>query len=91
MRLGDVPSAYGMVLEVPVDAPQFNLDGYVFGSQAHAVGVVDAVMYPGTGAFQRFERPSRLAARVQERALDVASRFLKAVGFDHGFFNMEFS
>jgi hypothetical protein len=89
-RLGDMASAHGMLLEEPVDAPQFNLDGYVFRGEVRAIGVVDAVMYPGTGAFQRFERPSRLAARVQERALDVASRFFKAVGFDHGFFNMEF-
>jgi len=89
-RLADAPSAHGMLLEEPFDAPQFNLDGYVFRGEVHAIGVVDAVMYPGTGAFQRFDRPSRLAERVQQRALDVASRFLKAVGFDHGFFNMEF-
>ena len=89
-RLGAAASAHGMLLEEPVDAPQFNLDGYVFRGEARAIGVVDAVMYPGTGAFQRFERPSRLPECVQERALDVAARFLKAVGFDHGFFNMEF-
>lgn len=89
-RLGDVPSAHGMLLEEPVDAPQYNLDGYVFGGEVRALGVCDAVMYPGTGAFQRFERPSRLADRVQQRALDVAARFLRAVGFSHGFFNMEF-
>jgi len=89
-RLGNVPSAHGMLLEEPFDAPQFNLDGYVWRGEVRALGVVDAVMYPGTGAFQRFDRPSRLAERVQQRALDVATRFLKAVGFDHGYFNMEF-
>jgi hypothetical protein len=89
-RLGDVPTAHGMLLEEPFDAPQYNLDGYVFRGEVRALGVIDAVMYPGTGAFQRFERPSRLAEHVQQRALDVATRFLKAVGFDHGFFNMEF-
>jgi hypothetical protein len=52
--------------------------------------VVDAVMYPGTQAFMRWEHPSRLAAQVQARALDVAQRFLAAVGFDHGMFNIEF-
>jgi hypothetical protein len=51
---------------------------------------VDAVMYPGTQAFMRFEYPSRLHASVQERAADVARRFLQAVGFTHGLFNMEF-
>jgi hypothetical protein len=89
-RLGDVPSAHGMLLEEPVDAPQYNLDGYVHEGRVHAIGVCDAVMYPGTGAFQRFERPSRLHERVQQRALEVATRFLNAVGFGHGFFNMEF-
>ena len=34
-------------------------------------GVVDAVMYPGTQAFMRWEHPSRLAAAVQRRALEV--------------------
>jgi hypothetical protein len=89
-RLGDVPSAHGMLLEEPIDAPQYNLDGYVFDGEVHAIGFADAVMYPGTGAFQRFECPSRLSRGVQQRALDVAARFLRAVGFDHGFFNMEF-
>jgi hypothetical protein len=90
-RLGpDVPSAHRMLLEAPVQAEQFNLDGYVFGGEAHAVGVVDAIMFPGTQAFMRHQLPTRLPAAVQARALDVARRFLQAVGFTHGLFNMEF-
>lgn len=85
-----VPSAHRMLLEAPVQAEQFNLDGYVFDGQVHALGVADAVMYPGTQAFMRFEMPSRLPAAVQARALDVARRFLDAVGFTHGLFNLEF-
>ena len=91
-RLPGVPSAHRMLLEQPVPAgtPQFNLDGWVYGGRAHALGVVDAVMYPGTQAFMRWELPSRLPLAVQQRALDVAQRFLAAVGFTHGLFNMEF-
>jgi biotin carboxylase len=90
-RLGPgLPSAHRMLLEAPVQADQFNLDGYAFGGDVHAIGVVDAVMYPGTQAFMRFELPSKLAPSVQARALDVARRFLQAVGFTHGLFNMEF-
>jgi hypothetical protein len=90
-RLGpDVPSAHRMLLEAPVQADQFNLDGYVFNGEARAVGVVDAIMFPGTQAFMRHQLPTRLPAAVQDRALDVARRFLKAVGFTHGLFNMEF-
>ena len=90
-RLGkDVPSAHHMLLEAPVQAAQYNLDGYVFDNQVHAVGVVDAIMYPRTQAFMRHQLPTRLAPSVQARALDVARRFLGAVGFTHGLFNMEF-
>ncbi|MCU0969849.1 MAG: ATP-grasp domain-containing protein [Rubrivivax sp.] len=91
-RLPEAGSAHRMLLEEPVPkaVPQFNLDGGVFDGQAHALGVVDAIMYPGTQAFMRWELPSRLPAEVQARALDVARRFLAAVGFRHGFFNMEF-
>jgi biotin carboxylase len=90
-RLGpDAPSAHRMMLEQPVHAAQYNLDGYVFEGQLHPIGVVDAVMYPGTQAFMRHQLPTRLPQAVQDRAADVARRFLAAVGFTHGLFNMEF-
>ena len=89
-RLPQAGSAHRLMLEAPVQAAQFNLDGWVWRGQAHALGVVDAVMYPGTQAFMRWEHPSQLGAAVQARALDVAQRFLTAVGFDHGMFNIEF-
>jgi hypothetical protein len=91
-RLPGAGTAHRMLLEEPLPAhtPQFNLDGWVFQGQAHALGVVDAVMYPGTQAFMRWQHPSRLPGDVQARALDVARRFLAAIGFTHGLFNMEF-
>jgi biotin carboxylase len=89
-RLPQAGTAHRLLLEQPVQAPQYNLDGWVFDGRAHALGVVDAVMYPGTQAFMRWEYPSRLPAEVQQQALAVAQTFLQAVGFTHGMFNMEF-
>lgn len=91
-RLPEAGSAHRMLLEEPVppQVAQYNLDGWVDNGQVRALGVVDAVMYPGTRAFMRWELPSRLAPRVQERALDIARRFLQAVGYRHGMFNLEF-
>jgi len=91
-RLPGAGTAHRLLLEEPV-APhvaQYNLDGYVQEGRVHALGVVDAVMYPGTQAFMRWEHPSRLGPAVQARALDVASRFLAAIGYRHGCFNLEF-
>ncbi len=89
-RLPQAGTAHRLMLEQPLHATQYNLDGWVFNGQAQALGVVDAIMYPGTQAFMRWEHPSRLAVSVQAQALAVAQRFLQAVGFTHGMFNMEF-
>ena len=89
-RLPQAGTAHRLLLEAPVRAPQFNLDGWVFQGQVQALGVVDAVMYPGTQAFMRWDHPSRLPPAVQQRALAVAQKFLAAIGFTHGLFNMEF-
>jgi hypothetical protein len=91
-RLPEAGTAHRMMLEdpVPLQTAQYNLDGWVFDGQAHALGVVDAVMYPGTQSFMRWELPGRLDSAVQAQALDVARRFLSAIGFTHGLFNMEF-
>ena len=91
-RLPQAGTAHRMMLEHPLPAhtSQYNLDGWVYDGQARALGVVDAIMYPGTQSFMRWEHPSRLAPAVQAQALDVAQRFLSAIGFTHGLFNMEF-
>ncbi|MBL8381078.1 MAG: ATP-grasp domain-containing protein [Burkholderiales bacterium] len=89
-RLPAAGTAHRMMIEEPVQAPQFNLDGYVFRGEVREIGFVDAVMYPRTQCFMRFQLPSTLPEAVRARALDVARRFLGAVGFDHGIFNMEF-
>ena len=91
MRLEHGPqTAHRLMLEEPISGPQFNLDGYVWKGNASLFGVVDAIMYPGTQAFMRWDYPSRLHTSIQQRALDVAQAFLTEVGFDPGQFNMEF-
>jgi biotin carboxylase len=89
-RLPEAGSAHRMLLEQAVNARQYNLDGYVFGGELRELGVVESVMYPGTQAFMRFAYPCSLPAAGRARAVDVARRFLGAVGFTHGLFNMEF-
>ncbi len=86
-------TAHSMILEEPANvanAQQYSLDGIAFNDNIKPLGVVDSVMYPGTQAFMRFDYPSKLPADIQNRALDVASRFLTAIGYTHGLFNMEF-
>jgi hypothetical protein len=79
-----------MMLEAPEQAAQYSLDGIAHGGSIKPLGVVDSVMYPGTQAFMRFDYPSKLGVDIQAKALAVATKFLSAVGFDYGMFNMEF-
>jgi hypothetical protein len=89
-RLPQAGSAHRMLLETPVTARQYNLDGYVLAGELRELGIVDSVMYPGTQCFMRFVHPCALPESGRKQALDVARRFLSAVGFTHGLFNMEF-
>ncbi len=89
-RLPQAGTAHRMLLEQPVKAPQYNLDGFVFDGVVREIGIVQAVMYPGTDAFMRFDYPSGLQPVVHDEALEVARKFLAAIGFTHGMFNMEF-
>ena len=86
-------TAHSMILEEPANtenAQQYSLDGIAYAGDIKPLGVVDSIMYPGTQAFMRFDYPSRLPQNIQDRALDVATKFLKTIGYSHGLFNMEF-
>ena len=78
-----------MLAESVMDGVQINVDGWMDRGRVGFFGIVDAAMYPGTQAFARFDYPSRLAADAQARAYDLAERAMRAVGFDHGAFNIE--
>jgi ATP-grasp domain len=88
--LPEAGTAHSMLLEEPVRGAQYSLDGVAFAGEIKPLGVVDSIMYPGTQAFMRFDYPSRLPESAQTQALEVAKKFLSAVGFTHGMFNMEF-
>jgi len=81
------------LLEEPLDGAQVNVDGYAFRGCVRLLGVVDEWMYPETVAgarhFAGFTYPSRHPAGVQERVRAAAVAAIVAVGYDHGFFNVE--
>jgi hypothetical protein len=89
-RLPAAGSALRLIVEEALTGSQHNLDGWVDERGVHLLGVVDAHTYPGTQAFRRWRYPSTLAPALQSAALSVARRFLQAVGFTRGAFNMEF-
>jgi ATP-grasp domain len=86
----DPASAHGFLAEELLVGDEVTLEGYVSGGKVTTIGITDSVKYPGTLSFERFEYPSRLSEACQEEMSDVAARVLPALGFDGGFFNVEF-
>jgi len=88
-RYRTVPAS-ALLLEEPLTGHQVTLDGYAYQGRVVLLGVVDSVFFPGTLSFARFEYPSRLPPRVQERMGRIAERVVASVGLDRTFFNIEF-
>lgn len=79
-----------LIAEGVLEGVQATLECYVHAGEVRLLGVVDSIFFPGTLAFRRFEYPSSLPQRVQERMLDAATRVLRALGYDQGLANVEF-
>jgi hypothetical protein len=69
---------------------EVTLEGYVHAGRLTTVGITDSVKYPGTNSFERFEYPTRLGPTRRAELSEIAERVLPALGFDGGFFNVEF-
>jgi hypothetical protein len=79
-----------LLAESLLEGMQVTLEGYSFNGKVKVVGIVDSIMYPGTMCFQRFQYPSCLPERVQQRMNDIAITFIESLGLDNTLFNIEF-
>ncbi|MSQ73932.1 MAG: ATP-grasp domain-containing protein [Betaproteobacteria bacterium] len=82
-------NAHHMIAEELLSGLLINIDGYARNGSVRFLGMVDALLFPGTDAFMRFEYPSRVPAAERDRMYALAARVLEGLGFDHGFFNVE--
>jgi len=80
----------GFLVEELLEGDEVTLEGYVRGAEVTTIGITDSIKYPGTLSFERFEYPSKLPEGRQRDLSEVAARVLPALGFEGGFFNIEF-
>ncbi|MGH3024267.1 MAG: ATP-grasp domain-containing protein [Gaiellaceae bacterium] len=86
----DPADAHGFLAEELLAGAEVTLEGYVHDGRVTTIGVTDSVKYPGTLSFERFEYPSALPEERLAELHDVSARVLPALGFEGGFFNVEF-
>lgn len=78
-----------LLYEELLEGNQVSMEGFVFQGQVTVMGIIDAIMFPGTFSFKRFQYPSKLPAHVLRRMEQMASDFLKGIGYDNAMFNIE--
>jgi ATP-grasp domain-containing protein len=91
-RLAGLPAerVQGYLVEEFLEGAEVTLEGYVFAGRVTTIGITDSVKYEGTNSFERFEYPSALPDDRKQELTTIAERLLPALGFDGGFFNVEF-
>jgi ATP-grasp domain len=90
LAAGELPDVRGFIAEELLTGDEVTVEGYVHEGKVTTIGVTDSVKYPGALSFERFEYPSKLSEERQAELSDVAAVVLGEVGFDGGFFNVEF-
>jgi biotin carboxylase len=83
-------AVHGFLAEELLTGLEVTLEGYVFQGGVTTIGITDSIKYEGTNSFERFEYPSALTAERKEELRAITARLLPALGFDGGFFNVEF-
>jgi hypothetical protein len=78
-----------LIAEQMLDGAQVTVEGFSWNRKVSIMGITDSIMYPGTMSFERFEYPSRLPIRVQERMADIARGLILGIGLDYTVFNIE--
>ena len=80
----------GFLAEELLSGREVTYEGFVHEGRVVTVGITDSQKYEGTNSFERFEFPSALPPERHAEIEDVSARLMPALGFDGGFFNVEF-
>jgi hypothetical protein len=86
----DPADSHGFLAEELLAGDEVTLEGYVHEGRVTTIGVTDSLKYEGTLSFESFVYPSALSSDRLAELSDVAGRVLPRLGFDGGFFNVEF-
>lgn len=79
-----------MLAEAMLEGVELAPEGSVRNGNVGVHGVIDMVRAPNHKSFKDYRYPSIHPRRVQERAGEAVERFVHAIGYDNGCFNVEF-
>lgn len=79
-----------MLAEAMLQGVELAPEGSIRNGNFSIHGVIDMVRAPNHKSFKDYRYPSIHPLRVQERAGEAVERFVRAIGYDNGCFNVEF-
>ncbi len=65
-------------------------EGYSQNGRVESIGIVDSIRYENGISFFRYEYPSTLPYKIQERMQRITETIIPAMGFDDSAFNIEY-
>jgi hypothetical protein len=88
-HIAGIDGSYCMAESI-IGGRQCTLEGYSQNGRVEATGIVDSIRYENGISFFRYEYPSSLPYKIQERMVRITERIISAVGFDDSAFNIEY-
>lgn len=78
------------IAEGIIGGRQCTLEGYSLDGRVEATGIVDSIRYENGVSFFRYEYPSSLPYKIQDRMVRLTEQLVPALGFDNSAFNIEY-
>jgi biotin carboxylase len=90
-EIAGIGGHYCIAEEIISAGRQCTLEGYAYEGEVTVYGVVDSIRSGmHRSCFARYQYPSGLPRRVQDRMIDATRRFLPHIGYDNAPFNVEY-
>ncbi len=88
-EIAGVEAHYCMAEDI-IGGRQCTLEGYSLDGRVEATGIVDSIRYENNVSFFRYEYPSSLPYKIQDRMVRITEKLIPALGFDNSAFNIEY-
>lgn len=78
------------IAEQLIGGHQCTVEGYVLNGEICFHGIIDSIRHPNRSTFLRYEYPSQLPKKVQERMAGICRKILTHIDYNNAAFNIEF-
>ena len=79
-----------LIAERLISGKQVTIEAYCFHKEINIIGIVDSKMHQNKISFKRFDYPTALNKRIQNKIEEITRKIIRYIGFDNGILNIEY-